>query len=144
MDTARGVPLACSRGASGAICSSGTPMNAQLCVSAVAVVSRRGGGRLASRTRARRRLRREEMKKGHGRAMNGSVSRMRAPVLFVRASTRVARVEQWMEFFERTQVSKTGIVDRVRPSPSYTLALGCLIRPSIGGPSRHSHTLRYL
>ena len=91
--TPRGVPLACSRGASGALCSSGTPMNAQLCVSAVAVVSRRGGGRLASRTRARRRLRREEMKKGHGRAMNGSVSRMRAPVLFVRASTRVARVE---------------------------------------------------
>ena len=86
--TPRGVPLVRSFGASGVLCGLGT-----LC-SRNRRRSRFSSRRETSRAGARRRLRREELKERHGRAMNRSVSRMRGPKLFVRASTWVARVDE--------------------------------------------------
>ena len=86
--TPRGVPLVRSFGASGVLCGSGT-----LCWRS-GRPSRFSSRRETSRAGARRRLRREELKERHGRAMNRSVSRMRGPKLFVRASTWVARVDE--------------------------------------------------
>jgi hypothetical protein len=88
--TPRGVPLVRSFGASGVLCGLGTLSRR----SRRAVSLFRPRRRETSRAGARRRLRREELKERHGRAMNRSVSRMRGPKLFVRASTWVARVDE--------------------------------------------------
>lgn len=103
--TPRGVPLVRSFGASGVLCGLGTLSRR----SRRAVSLFRPRRRETSRAGARRRLRREELKERHGRAMNRSVSRMRGPKLFVRASTRVARVDE-----VRVECSR-GYVNETRP-----------------------------